>query len=118
MRISFIPSTTSLVCAATVAAALTGNAWAGPISVANSTVINMPSLTEQIYYRRYYHRPYSRYYRRGYYYDPTGAIVAGAAVGLIGAAAAGAYGPRYYYGYPAYGYPVYGYPAPYPYYGW
>jgi hypothetical protein len=58
-----------------------------------------PAPTEQVYYRYYW--------RRGY--NPTGAIVAGAALGLIGAAVAGSS----YYGYPySYGY----YPAYYGYY--
>jgi hypothetical protein len=47
-----------------------------------------------------------------------GAIVAGLAAGIIGAAAANAWGPRYYYEpYPYYGYGPYYYGTPYAYYG-
>lgn len=89
------------------ATALTGDAWAGP-NLARSAGIDAPSLTDQIYYRRYR----GGYYRRGY--NPGAAAAAAAAVGVLGAAAAagaaGAYAQPYDYGYPAYGYPAYGYP--------
>lgn len=116
MRNKFKSSVTSALCIALAATASAGNAWAGPNNIASSGIINAPSLTEQVHYRRYHRRHYVRYYRRGY--DPSGALFGAVAAGLIGAAAANAYQPRYYYGYPAYGYPVYGYPAyGYPYYG-
>jgi hypothetical protein len=78
------------MCIAVAVAAFADSASAGPISVASSSVIQAPSVTDQVYYRRYH----GGYYRRGY-----------------------AYGPRRFYGYPAYGYPAYGYgyPPPYPY---
>jgi hypothetical protein len=99
---------TAALCGGLAATALTGNAWAGP-NVARSAGVETPSLTDQIYYRRYYRG--GGYYRRGY--NP-GAAAAAAAVGVLGAAAvagaAGAYAQPYYYGYPAYGYPAYGYP--------
>ena len=117
MRNTFKSSVTGLLCVAVTATALAGNAWAWPVNVASTEVVKAPSLTEQIHYRRYY-RHYGHYYRRGYY-DPSGAAIAGAAAGLLGAAAAGAYAQPYYYGYPAYGYgyPAYGYGYPYGY-GW
>jgi len=57
---------------------------------------------------------------RGYRYDPSGAIFAGAALGLLGAGIAAASPYSYGYGYASYyygyGYPAYyGYPG---YYGW
>ena len=118
MHNTFKSSVTAALFAALAATALAGDAWAGPINVASSEIVKAPSLTEQIQYRRHYRRHYGGYYRRGYY-DPSGAAIAGAAAGLLGAAAAGAYGQQYYYGYPAYGYgyPAYGYGAPYGY-GW
>ena len=111
MTSSFKSNVTGLLCVAVAATAFAGNAWAGPVNAVSSGVIRAPSLTEQIYYRRYHRRYYGGYYRRGYY-DPSGAAIAGVAAGLLGAAAVGVYGGPYYYGYPAYGYgyPVYGYP--------
>jgi hypothetical protein len=71
-----------------------------------------PQLTEKVHRRRYYGG--RRVYRRGY--DPTGAAIAGAALGVMGAVAARAAAPRrdyYYYGGPGYYYgpprPAYGY---------
>jgi hypothetical protein len=105
---------------AMAATSFAGAAWAGPVGMASPRGVEAPSLTDNVYYRRYYRR-YGGYYRRGY--DPGAALAVGAAAGLLGAAAAGAYysQPYYYgYGYPVYGYPAYGYPAyGYPYgYGW
>jgi hypothetical protein len=88
------------------ATAVTRDAWATPVDAG----VRAPSLTDQIYYRRYNRGGY--YYRRGY--NPGAAAAAAAAVGVLGAAAAagaaGAYAQPYDYGYPAYGYPAYGYP--------
>jgi len=75
---------------AVAATAFADNASAGPINTVSSPVIKTPSVTEQIYYRRYR----GRYYRRGYAY--------------------GGYG--YGYGYPSYSYPVA--PLPLPFFGW
>ena len=73
------------LCVALAATALAGNAWAGPINIVSSPVIQAPSLTEPVHYRRYYHRHYRHYrhYRYGYqpYYNPAGEA-AGAAVEL------------------------------------
>jgi hypothetical protein len=100
-------------------AVLAGDASAGPINIMNSRGIEAPSLTEQVYYRRYRgYRGHVGYYRRGY--NPGAAAAVAAAAGLAGAAAAGAYAQPYYYGYPnhGYGYPTYGYGYPYGYPGW
>jgi hypothetical protein len=86
------------MCVAVVATACWDDASAGPVGMGSAPVMNAPSATEQIYYRRYYGR-----YRRGY-----------------------AYGPRYYYGRPTYGYGYpYAYPylvapvpVPVPFFGW
>ncbi|MBM3578381.1 MAG: hypothetical protein FJX40_12140 [Alphaproteobacteria bacterium] len=111
MRSTLKATVTGALCAALAATALAGNAWAGPVSMVNPRGVEAPSLTDQIYYRRYYR---GGYYRPGY--NPGAAAAAAAAVGVLGAAAAGAaYAQPYYYGYPAYGYPAYGYPYGY---GW
>jgi hypothetical protein len=117
------------------------NALPLPVTTAQSMAGDVP-LVDVGYrgrWRGYGHRGYApyrhaRYYRR----DPTGAIVAGAALGLIGAIATtaatrsyydrpyyGYYGGGYYpasYGYPAdsygYGYPAYSYGYGYPAYGY
>ena len=105
---------------------------AGPMTAASPLSVGLTAPAEKVYYRRhygprryygghyrrgyggyyrrgyggYYRRGYGGYYRRGYYrnygYDPSGAIFAGAALGLLGAGIAGASG--YGYGYPGYGY--------------
>ena len=49
-------------------------------------------------------RNYGYGYNRGYRGPGVGAAVAGAALGVIGAAAAGVAADRYYNGYPAYSY--------------
>jgi hypothetical protein len=110
MRITLKSIVTGALCSGLVATTLAANAWAGPINVMRSEGVEAPSLTDQVYYRRYR----GGYYRRGY--NP-GAAAAAAAVGVLGAAAAaGAYAQQpYYYGYPAYGDPAYGYPDGY---GW
>jgi hypothetical protein len=57
---------------------------------------------------RYTHLPYGARYH--HYHNGAGAAVAGAALGLIGAAAGAAIADHYYNGYPAYTYgPGYGY---------
>ncbi|PPC92696.1 MAG: hypothetical protein CTY36_13335 [Methylocystis sp.] len=111
MRITLKSIVTSALCSGLVATTLSANAWAGPMNVVRSEGMAPPSLTDQIYYRRYR----GGYYRPGY--NPGAAAAAAAAVGVLGAAAAaGAYAQQpYYYGYPAYGYPAYGYPDGY---GW
>lgn len=111
----------SLVLAAATAATL-GAAEAAPLPVASHDAL-VQSTGEQALVQNV------GYYRRRYvgrrYYNPAGAAVAGAALGIIGAGIAAATAPRYEY-YPAYGYGYapygYGY-APYgygygPYYGW
>jgi hypothetical protein len=111
MRKIFKASVAGALSVGLAATVLAGAAWAGPINIPSSEGIGATSLTDQVYYRRYYRHGY---YRRGYY-NPGAAA---AAVGVLGAAAAGAYYSQpYYYGYPAYGYgyPAYGYPYGY---GW
>jgi len=109
MRRSVHTAVAALICGLSAAMALTDEATAGPVGVARSDVA-LSSPVEKVYYRRYYRR-----YGRRYYYDPAGAAVAGAALGIMGAGIAAATAPRYdYYGYPAY-YPAY--PA-YPAWGW
>src|SRR5476651_194463 len=80
---------------------------AGPMTAASPLSVGLTAPAEKVYYRRhygprryygghyrrghggYYSRGYGGYYRRGYYrnygYDPSGAIFAGAALGLLGA---------------------------------
>lgn len=93
-------------------------ASAGPMSI-SSKPATLAAPSAQVEDVRYYRR---RYVRRGY--NP-GPAIAGAALGLMGAAALGAMssgGYGYGYGYPAYGgYPYgygYGYPYGYGYRGW
>jgi hypothetical protein len=107
MRNTLKSMLTGALCAGLAATALGSAAWAGPTNVMRSG-IESPSLTDQVYYRRYYR---GGYYRRGY--DPGAAAAAAAAVGVLGAAAAAGAYAQPYYGYPAYGY--YGYPYGY---GW
>jgi hypothetical protein len=102
---------------------MTGAASAGPMSVSSGSAISAasPAHVAQVrYYRRhvYYYR-HHRYYRRYGGYDP-GPAIAGAALGLLGAAAAGAARSGYddYYGYPYGYYQSYGYYQPYGYGGW
>ncbi|WP_020174359.1 hypothetical protein [Methyloferula stellata] len=94
-------------------------ASAGPMSISSGPAIlaASPAQIEDVRYyarRRYVHRRYN-----------PGPAIAGAALGLMGAAALGAMsggGYGYGYGYPAYGgYPYgygYGYPYGYGYRGW
>ena len=109
------------LCGATAFAALPPEVLAGPMSEASPSSVGLTAPAEKVYYRRYYgpRRHYGGYYRRRYYrhygYDPSGAIFAGAALGLLGAGIAAASQPYYGYGYPwyyGYGYPVYGYGYP------
>jgi hypothetical protein len=102
------------LCGASALSAAPSEVLAGTMSVASPTLVRPTAPVENVYYRRYYrhhryyrHRRYYRYY--GYGYDPSGAIFAGAALGLIGAGIAASQ-PHYYYG-PYWG----GYPG---YYGW
>ncbi len=102
-----------------VLAALPEKVLAAPIRATSPSNIRATAApVDKIHYRRYY----GGYARRGYYYNPSGAIAAGAALGLMGAGMAAASGSYYgypgYYGYPAYGYPAYGYPPYGGYYGW
>ena len=70
------------LCAAIAATALTASASAGPINMVSPRGIEAPSLTDHVYYRRYYRRGYGGYYRRGY--NPGAAAAAAAAVGVSG----------------------------------
>ena len=103
------------VLVALAVSSLPGAAAAGPMSISSKSAISETSssqIEDVRYYRRYaYHRHY--HYYRHYGYNP-GPAIAGAAIGLMGAAALGAmYGGGYgYYGYP------YGYPYGYGYGGW
>ena len=122
MRKSLKSSTlAAALCGATAFAAPPTEVLAGPMTVASPLSVGLTAPAEKAYYRRHYGRPryygghYRRrsggYYRRGYGgyyrggyrnygYDPSGAIFAGAALGLLGAGIAGASG----YGYFGYGY--------------
>ncbi len=53
MRNTFKSIVRGALCAGLAATALAGNAWAGPINMASPRGIETPSLTDQIYYRRY-----------------------------------------------------------------
>ena len=92
-------------------AAFTDHASAAPMNMMNSRVIEAPSPTAQIHYRRYYprhygyyrhyrHYGYSRHYygRYGYsgYNNPVGAA-AGAAAGLATLPLRAVFGNPYYY---------------------
>lgn len=98
------------LCAVSELAVMPADVFAGPMGVASQTTVELTASVDNVRYRRYPRR----YYRR-YGYDPSGAIFAGAALGIMGAGIAAASRPRYYgYGYPyGYGY-GYGYPG----YGW
>ncbi len=114
-----------------LAVALPQAAEAGAVAIAAPGKVGLSAPVEKVWYRgrgyygrgyygRGYYRPYGGYYRRGYYggyYNPGAAIATGAALGMLGAAAAS---QSYYYSYPSYGYPAYGYPSYYPGYypGW
>ncbi|ARN80479.1 hypothetical protein [Methylocystis bryophila] len=88
---------------ATSISAVPVDVLAMPASVPSQAGLRLPDPIDSVY-RRYYRRyPY----RYGYRYDPSGAIFAGAAMGLMAAGIAAASQPHYYYGYPAY----YGYPG-------
>jgi hypothetical protein len=102
---------------ALVGLSMTGAASAGPMSFSSGSAISaaLPAQVEEVRYDRrhvHYYR-HHRYYRHYGGYDP-GPAIAGAALGLMGAAAAGAARGGYddYYGYP------YGYYQPYGYGGW
>lgn len=115
MRKSVKSAVAAALCAATALGSLPSTVLAGPISVASPASVGLSAPVEKAYYRRHYrhcyyrHCHYRHYYRR-YAYDPSGAIFARLALGLMGAGIAAASRPHYYY----YGYPYYGYP----YYGW
>ncbi|ARN80489.1 hypothetical protein [Methylocystis bryophila] len=103
MRGKFNSALCGVLCVATAVFGAPVEALAGPASLADQASLRQPAPVDYVHYRRY-HR---RYYRYGY--DPSGAIFAGAAMGLMAAGVAAASQPRYYYGYPGYyGYPVYG----------
>ena len=79
---------TGALCIVLASTAFAANASATPINIVSSPVIQAPSLTEPVYYRRSYHRNYGHYrhyrhYGYGYqpYYNPAGQA-AGAAVEL------------------------------------
>lgn len=106
----FKSSVAAAMGAAMAVTVMPSEAQAGVMSVTDKSIVGLSSPAEQAHYRRYRHRhdyrhyghyPRHRYYRYGY--DPVGAAVAGAALGLMTA--------------PAYGYPHYGYGWGYPY-GW
>ena len=121
MRKSLKSALAAALCGTTAFAASPAGVLAGPMTVTSPLSVGLTAPAEKVYYRRHYgprryygghyRRGYGGYYRRGYYrnygYDPSGAIFAGAALGLLGAGIAGASG--YGYGYPGYGYPGYGY---------
>jgi hypothetical protein len=99
---------------ALVGLSMTGAASAGPMSFSSGSAISaaLPAQVEEVrYYRRHVHYyRHHRYYRHYGGYDP-GPAIAGAALGLMGAAAAGAARGGYddYYGYPYGYYQPYGY---------
>ena len=78
---------------ALVGLSMTGAASAGPMSFSSGSAISaaLPAQVEEVrYYRRHVHYyRHHRYYRHYGGYDP-GPAIAGAALGLMGAAAAGA----------------------------
>jgi hypothetical protein len=129
MRKSLKSALAAALCGATAFAAPPAEVLAGPMTAASPLSVGLTALAEKVYYRRHYgprryygghyRRGYGGYYRRGYYrnygYDPSGAMFAGAALGLLGAGIAGASG--YGYGYPGYGYGYPGYGYGYPGYG-
>jgi hypothetical protein len=87
------------LCVAASGLAAPADVLAAPASAPNQASVRLPDSIEYVY---------RRYYRRyGYRYDPSGAIFAGAALGLAAAGVAAASQPHYYYGYPRY----YGYPG-------
>ena len=123
MRKSLKFALAAALCGATAFAAPPAEVLAGPMTVTSPLSVGLTAPAEKVYYRRhygprryygghyrrgyggYYRRGYGGYYRRGYYgigYDPSGAIFAGAALGLLGAGIAGARATGY--GYPGYGY--------------
>jgi hypothetical protein len=133
MRKHFKSVLACTLCGAMALSAMPAEVLAGPMSVAPPADIGLTSPVDTIRYRghryrhyvRYYHP--RRYYRRGYgyRYDPSGAMFAAAALGIMGAGIAAATAPRYYgWGYPyggwgwggGWGYPVGGWG--YPYGGW
>ena len=102
MRGSFNSALCGALCLATSVFAAPAEALAGPAGIASQASTGLSAPIDYVQYRRYHRR-----YYRGYGYDPTGAIVAGAALGAVAAGVAAASQPRYYYG-PYYGYPGYG----------
>ena len=118
MRKSVKNAILASLCGAAVLSALPPEALAGPMSLAAPAVVRLADVTTPVYYRpwghvRYgYWRPHYRhygyyrpYYRRAYYYpyygyryDPSGAIFASAALGLMGAGIAAASAPSWGWG--------------------
>ena len=78
---AFKSKITGTVCVAFFATAFGGDASAGPVTIVNVHVVQMPPVTEQVYYRRAYHRHYRHFRRYGYnyeynpYYSPAGVVV-------------------------------------------
>jgi hypothetical protein len=112
-----------VLCATTTLGGLPADVLAGPMSAAPPATVGLTAPVDAVhYYRRYYrpvyrvgyHRRYAYYPRRAYYYprrvyygyprrhyygyDPSGAIFASAALGLMGAGIAAATAPRWGYG--------------------
>ena len=77
------------ICAIVAVSGMPSESWAGVMSVTGKSSVSIVSPTDQVHWRRYYHRHYGwhrhyRYYRYGYYpyyYNPAG-VVAGTAFGL------------------------------------
>src|SRR5271165_5021543 len=106
MRWNFNSALCGALCLATSVFVVPLEVHAGPATLADQASLRLPGPVDYVHYRRHYRR-----YYRGYGYDPSGAIFAGAALGLMAAGVAAASQPHYYYGYP----PYYGPPG---YYGW
>ncbi len=102
MRKKFKSALCGALCLAASGLAAPVDGFAATASASNQARVRLPDPTNYVYYRRYYRRyPY----RYGYRYDPSGAIFAGAALGMIGAGVAAATAPRYYYAPGYYGSP-------------
>ncbi len=112
MGTNFKSALAAALCATTALTSLPGDVFAGPMTAASKESVELAAPTDNVHYRRYYHRHrrYHRYYRYGY--DPGGALFAAAALGIMGAGIAAASRPYYGWGYP---YGGWGYPG---YYGW
>jgi hypothetical protein len=140
MRHNLKSSLLGVLCATTALSALPPEALAMSVAPPQTVALTSPT-TDVHFYRRYYrwgYRPYHRhwgyhrhyrpygyygyyrpYYRRYYYYpgysyyNPGGALFAGAALGLMGAGLAAATAPRWGWGWgggwgPGWGYAGWG----------